>query len=234
MSTPSRQIIGPKPDVLEVEISKARTEDVAAVRSLLLEHFGYIYLTLFGPSYEQASTTLDSILKANSGRHQLGFESFYVARSKDNTKITHGILRLKTKTSNKKWAFLGEHLVLKVVLRNLGLRGTFHALRKWFAIRAINAKVEADELHIVYLAVSDVAKGRSVGKQLLNFAKIVALSERKRTLSLYVREKNVNARNFFLNQGFSIDDTIVNTEADNLLMQGATIRLFITVPPADD
>lgn len=95
MSKPTVQITGPKREVLAVEITKARAEDVTAVRSLLLEHFGYIYLTLFGPTYEQASATLDAILKANSGRYQLGFESFYVARSKDNPKITHGILRLK-------------------------------------------------------------------------------------------------------------------------------------------
>ena len=229
MINSTTQITGPKHEILEVEITKARAADVAAVRSLLLEHFGYIYLTLLGPGQERASVTLDSILKANHGRHPLGYQAFYVARSEDNEK-THGILKLKTKTSDRNWnSILGGLLVLKIVLHSLGLREFIRALRKWFAIRDINVSVEADELHIVYLAVSDVARGRYVGKQLLNFAKMAALSERKKTLSLYVREKNVNARDFFLHQGFSIDHTIIDTEADDLLRQGATIRMVTKI-----
>ena len=231
MSKPTTQITRPERIVLEVEITKATANDVTAVRSLLLKHFGYIYLTLLGPDQERASATLESILKANLGHHQLGYQSFYVARSKDNERETHGILKLKAKNSDKSWdTLLSGLLVLKVTLHKLGLRGTFRALRKWFAIRGINASVEADELHIVYLAVSDFARARYVGKQLLNFAELVAVRERKKTLSLYVREKNVNARNFFLHQGFSISNTIIEADADDLLGQGATIRMVKKIP----
>jgi len=230
VSKPTTQIAGPKREVLEVEIRKATTEDVLAVRSLLLKEFGYIYLTLLGPDYNRASATLESILKANRGRDPIGYESFYVAKSKENQKETYGILKLKAKSSDKSWdVFLNGLLILGIALHKLGLRRTFQALRKWHVIRGVNVSVEADELHIVYLAVSDVARGRYVGKQLLNFAKRLAASRHKRTLSLYVREKNVNARNFFLHQGFSIDNTIIDTEADGLLMHGAMIRMVTQV-----
>ena len=230
MSKPTTQIAGPRRDVLEVTIRKAKAEDVAAVRNLLLEEFGYIYLTLLGPDYDRASATLDSILKANRGRHPIGYQSFYVAQSKDKQKETHGILKLKAKSSDKSWdVLLGRLLILRIAFHNLGLRGTFRALRKWRVIQGVNMSVEADELHILYLAVSDVARGRYVGKQLLTFAKLVAASEHKKTLSLYVREKNINARNFFLHQGFSIENTIIDTEADELLRHGAMIRMVTQV-----
>jgi len=230
VSKPTTQIAGPKPEVLEVDIRKAKAEDVAALRGLLLEEFGYIYLTLLGPDYNRASATLDSILKANRGRHPIGYESFYVAQSKDNQKETHGILKLKAKNSDKNWDVLfGSLSILGIAFHNLGVRGTVRALRKWRVIQDVNVSVEADELHIVYLAVSDVARGRYVGKQLLNFAKLVARSEHKKILSLHVREKNINARKFFLHQGFSIENTIIDTEADELLMHGAMIRMVTQV-----
>lgn len=236
MSKPTTQIAGLAREVLEVKIRKATAEDVAAVRHLLLKQFGYIYLTLLGPDYDRAAATLDSILKANQGRHPLGYTSFYVAQSKDNQKETHGILKLKTKSSRESWnVFLSGLLILGIAFRKLGLRGTFRTLRKWFVIQGVNVSVEPDELHIVYLAVSDVARGRYVGKQLLNFAKLVAASEHKKTVSLYVREKNINAQKFFLHQGMSIDNIIIDTKADNLLRQGATIRMItkVAISPKD-
>ena len=231
MSRPITQTTRSKREGLEIDVTRARTGDVAAVRSLLLQHFGYIYLNLLGTDKERASATLDLILKANQGQHPLGYKTFYVAQSKDHhQKRTYGILKFKMKSPGEGPSTLLAGLsVLKILLRNIGLRGTFRTLRKWFAIRSINADVEADELHVVYLAVSDAVRRRHVGKQLLNFAKMIAVAERKKTLSLYVREKNVDALSFFLNQGFSIDRTVIDTEADNLLMQGASTRMTMKV-----
>lgn len=219
------------PGCLEIEVARATAEDVAAVRDLLIQHFGYIYIILLGHSKERASGLLEAILKANKGQHPLGYKSFYVARPKGGRGETAGILRLKTKSPGEVFGTLvSVTAVLKILLQNLGPRGTFHALRTWWDIRGITPDVGADELHIVYLAVADSALERQVGKQLLQYAKAVAINEGKKFISLYVRAKNANARSFFLSQGFSAAETVTDPAAENLLKQGPSVRMTAAVP----
>lgn len=231
MSKPTTQITPTERERLEIEVARATADDVATVRDLLLQHFGYIYITLLGNSKEQASKILGSMLKANGGRHPLGYKSFYVARLRCKREETAGILRLKTKSTAQRFDTLfGGLSIIKILLQNLGPRGTFRTLRTWWVIRDIAPEVEADELHIVYLAVGDNALKRQVGKQLLEYAKTVAAGEGKKFISLYVRAKNVKAQGFFLSQGFSVVETVADTVADNLLKQGASIRMIAPAP----
>lgn len=220
----------PRRGRLEIEVARATAEDVAAVRDMLIQHFGYIYITLLGNSKGLASGILESILKANGGRHALGYRSFHVAHPKGRREETAGILRLQTKSPGETFGTLISGLsILKILLQKLDARGTFLAPRTWRAIRGITADVKANELHIVYLAVGDGVLRRQVGKQLLEYAKAVAIDEGKQFISLYVRAKNVNARGFFLSQGFAAENTIADPVADGLLKQGASIRMTAAV-----
>jgi ribosomal protein S18 acetylase RimI-like enzyme len=232
MSKPTPQIMPLAGERLEIEVSRATVEDVATIRDLLIQHFGYIYVPLLGNSEGVASEILASILKENGGRHPLGYHSFHVARHKDRRHETAGLLRMKTK-STAEWygALISVMSVIKLLLRHLGPGGTFRALRTWRVIRGVTPEVETDELNIVYIAVTDSALKQRVGKQLLEYAKTSAAREGKRYISLSVRARNVNAQGFFLSQGFSVEETVTDTPADNFLKQGPSIRMTTEVPP---
>lgn len=232
MSKSATQITSTEGDRLEIEIVKAAAADVAAVRDLLIRHFGYIYINLLGNSKERASATLDSILRAHDGCHPLGYKSFYVSRLKGGRGEVVGILRLMTSRRDKNFGALVSGLsVIKAILQNLGLSGAMRALRVWRLIRGITPDVEAGELHVVYIAVADNVLKRQVGKHLLEHAKKVAVSEGKKFISLYVRAKNTNAQGFFLSQGFSVESVVTDPAADSVLKQGASIRMIAEVCP---
>jgi ribosomal protein S18 acetylase RimI-like enzyme len=87
----------------------------------------------------------------------------------------------------------------------------------------------ADKLHIVYLAVSHAALQRQVGKQLLEYAKGVAKAEGRQSISLCVREQNLSAQQCFLSQGFSVENILVDVEADSLLGLGSSVQMVAKV-----
>jgi GNAT superfamily N-acetyltransferase len=222
----------PADEWLGTEISRATAEDVAAIRDLLIRHFGYIYIPLLGNNEEVASEVLASILKANGGRHSLGYKSFHVAHQNGRRNETVGMLNMKTKSPAGWHGELVSLLsVIRLLLKHLGSGGVFRALRTWWVIRSITPDVETDELHIVYIAVADDARKRRVGKQLLEYAKTVAACEGKKFISLYTRAKNVNAQGFFLSQGFYVEETVSDPIADDFLKQGSSLRMTAEVSP---
>lgn len=171
---------------------------------------------------------------AFGGKHSLGYKSFYAARQRTTPGEIVGILLLKTDSSDTKYAtFITTLSIGIVVLLNLGLRGLFRTGRNWQLIRGISVNVKANELRIAYLAVSKDVRDRQVGKQLLEFAKRIAIEENKDLISLFVREKNTQAQRFFLSQGFFVEDLIPDEKADSLLGQGASIRMIARVETSD-
>lgn len=224
----------PKGEKLEIDIEEPERGDVTALCDLLMQNFGYIYSALFDTSEKLTSQLMRSILVAHGGKHALGYRSFYIARQRGTRKIV-GMLLLKTDSSDKGYgAFVSALTIIKVVLLKLGLGGLFRTWRNWQIIRGVSSKdwqikVKPNELRIVYLAVSDDARHRRVGKQLLEYAKEVAQEGSKELLSLFVREKNVTAQRFFLSQGFSVEKVIVDDEADDLLERGPSIRMVAKI-----
>lgn len=232
MSKSAIQIVNPESEKLEIEIIQAKKEDVAELRNLLMQHFGYIYKALFGNGTEDeiiVPKMLESILKSLGGRHALGYKSFLIAHPRDETEDVVGMLMLKS--SVERWRrFLTTLAIIKLVFLNFGLRGLLRVWRNWRAIRGVSQKVGANELHIVYLAVSDKARKRQVGKQLLEHARLIAKEKGKELITLCVRENNPGANGFFRRQGFieTPTDDKTDDEADDLLGQGAIVRMIDT------
>ena len=218
----------PRHEQIEIAIVEPKREDVTSLCHLLIQDFGYIYSALFGTDKKMTSSLLKPILKANGGRHTLGYKSFYIAHPKSTRKEIVGMLKL-TSSAERRGKFISTLSIIRIVLLNLGLRGLFRTWRKWLVIRGVTPKMEANELHIVYIAVSDDARNRGVGKQLLEYAKGVAKKEGRQLISLCVREKNVEAQGFFLSQGFSVEKVVSDDKADDLLGQGASIRMTAKV-----
>jgi ribosomal protein S18 acetylase RimI-like enzyme len=229
MSQPATQLAQPERGKLEIKIAKAKKEDVAELRNLLMQYFGYVYKALFGNGKKDelpVSKMLESILKARRGKHALGYESFCVAHPTGSRKEIVGMLLLKS--SAGRWRrFMTAWSITKLVLLNFGLRGLLRVWRNWSAIRSISQKVASNELHIVYLAVSTNAQDRRVGTQLLEYAKQIAKEKGKDLITLCVRENNPKAERFFEDHGFEkAPDSKVDKKADDLLGQGALIRMF--------
>lgn len=235
LSAPARYPIEPQRERLEIDVSTPEREDVPALCNLLIQHFGYIYSTLFGKDKELTHKMLESILKASGGAHSLGYKSFCIAHPKNRRKEIVGVLLLKLKSSTERYdRFLSALSITKVVLLNLGLRGASRAWRNWRIISGISPEVQADELHIVYLAVSDDALNRNVGEQLLEHTKVIAKKKGKNLISLHVRAKNIRAQEFFYSQGFSIEGIVRDDDADALLGQGANSRMITEVSHHSD
>lgn len=214
---------------LDVDIAEAGKGDVTDLCNLLLRYFGYIYEFLFGTSNELASSLLKHILSAHEGKHSLGYKSFYVARHR-STKEICGMLLLKRGNSKQKYdQFITTLAIMRIVLVKLGLRGLFRTSRNWQVISAVSVKVKPDELHIVYLAVSEATLHRQVGKQLLDYARGVAKAEGKKLISLIVRQQNLAGHQFFLSQGFSVENVVVDAEADSLLGLGPSVQMVAKV-----
>ena len=217
---------------LQIEVTKARKEHADELSNLLVQHFGYVYEALFCNGKEDkiiVPKMLEPIMKSLGGRHALGYRSFWIAHPRDEPEDVVGMLLLKK--SGERWrGFLTTLSIIKVVFLNFGLRGLLRVWRNWRDIRGISQKVRAKELHIVYLAVSDKARKRHVGKRLLEHARLIARQESKELITLCVRENNREAHGFFLSQGFEKIPTDDKTEdkADQLLRQGAIIRMVDT------
>jgi ribosomal protein S18 acetylase RimI-like enzyme len=225
---PATQPTAPDDKRLEIEIEEAKTEDVTSLCTLLMQNFGYIYKALFGNDEKLTFAMVESILKANEGNHALGYKSFYIAYPKNRRKEIVGILKLTTST-DKHSKFITTLAIVRLVLQNHRLRGLYRTWSNWRIISGVYPKVKANELHIAYLAVNEDARHRQVGTQLLEYAKRVAKNECKILVSLCVRENNVDAKRFFLSQGFSENDPVPDYKADHLLGQGAVIKMTAKV-----
>ena len=217
---------------LEIEIIHAKNGHVAALRDLLVQHFGYVYEALFCNGSENkiiVPKMLELILKSFGGRHALGYKSFWIAHPRDDTEGIVGMLLLKISAERRR-RFLTTLSIIKVVFLNFGFSGLLRVWRNWRAIRGISQEVGTKELHIVYLAVSDKARKRQVGMQLLEHARVIAREEKKSLITLCVRENNPEAIEFFCSQGFKAIPTEDKTEdkADELLRQGAIKRMVDT------
>ncbi len=230
VSKPATKRAAPEGAQLEIDITKPELTDVTTLRDLLMQHFGYVYTTLFGNDERRTSRILESLLKANGGEHPLGYKSFYIAHPRNRRDEVVGVLMLKTGNRADRYGMLTTTLaVAKIVLRNLGVRGALRTWRRWQVIRGISPAVGPDELHVVYLAVSDGAMNRHVGRQLLGYARTIAKDRDKKFISLFVRAKNLKAQDFFRGQGFSVENTVTDAEADKLLGQGASIRMVAEI-----
>lgn len=76
--------------------------------------------------------------------------------------------------------------------------------------------------YIAGLFVKEQARSKCVGKELLSFAKSI-----KRSLSLYVYEKNQRAIRFYLREGFAIQSASVDEdthEKELLMVWSAPLR----------
>src|SRR5438105_4990691 len=114
-------------------------------------------------------------------------------------------------------------------MMTLGLVGLLRTGRNWRTLHRLSPKLKPNELHIVYLAVSDAARHRHVGGQLLKYARTVATDEGRQLITLCVRKKNVGAQNFFLSHGFSVESVHPDEKADRLLRQGPSIRMIASL-----
>jgi ribosomal protein S18 acetylase RimI-like enzyme len=230
MSKPATQLIRLEGEKLEIKIVPAKKEDVAELRNLLMQHFSYVYKILFGNRKKSellVSKMLESVLKARGGKHALGYKSFWIAHPKSRRREIVGMLMFKS--SVERWhRFMTGLSITKLVFMNSGLRGLLQVWHNWRAIRSTYRKVGANELHIVYLAVSDNARQCQVGKQLLEHARQIAKDKGKNLITLCVRANNPRAKDFFVRQGFieATPDNNTNDKTDNLLGQGAIIRMI--------
>jgi ribosomal protein S18 acetylase RimI-like enzyme len=209
---------------VEIEIRRAEREDVTSLRTLLMRNFGYVYTNLFGTNEKLTSRLLESILVANGGKHALGYNSFCIARPKDEREKVVGMLKLMSSTE-KEGKFISTLSIIKVVWLNLGLRGLYRTWHNWRIIHRVYPTMKASELHIVYIAVTEGVRRRQVGKQLIEYAKGAAKDKGKDLVTLCVREKNVEAKAFLMSQGFSDEGRVPDESADNLLDMGAIIKM---------
>lgn len=232
MSRHPTQLLKPEGEELELKIVAAKAEDATELRNLLMQHFGYVYKTLFvnGKKDEIAvSKMMESVLKAFGGKHALGYKSFYVAYPKGNRREIVGMLMLNG--SAEGWRrFMTGFIIIKLLFLNFGLKALFRFLRNWQVVQNISQKVKDDELHIAYLAVNADARKRKVGKQLLEHARQIGKKKRKKLITLDVREKNSEAQSFFIHNGCEIiPNSKPNDEADSLLGQGTIIRMICKI-----
>jgi ribosomal protein S18 acetylase RimI-like enzyme len=230
MSKSVTQLATPNLEKLEIKISPAKKKDITELCNLLMQHFDYVYKALFASGDDEdipVSKMLESVLEANAGKHALGYESFLVARPKGKRNQIVGMLLLKH--SAEKWRrLMTAWSIIVIVFLNLGMKGLLQVWRNWWVIHSVSRKMSANELHIVYLAVSDNARNLKVGTQLLKYARQIAKDKNKTLITLCVRANNPKAKDFFIRQGFSVENypnDKADTKADDLLGQGAIIRM---------
>lgn len=238
MSRPATQVVKPVGENLDVKIVRATKEDVTELRNLIMLNFGYVYRALFCIDEKDeifVSRMLDSTLNMWGGNHALGYKSFWIAHPKDRRSDIVGMLKLKS--GAERWSgFMTALSIAILVLINSGFRSLFRVWHNWRDIRSsVSRRIGARELHITYLAVSEDAQKRQVGKQLLAHAREVAKNENKKLLTLCVRENNQQAKNFFLHQGFVIErlENKIDHKTDDRLGQGPIICMSETedAPP---
>jgi len=205
------------------------SQDATRLCELLIQHFGYVYEALFGIHKDLIFTLMTQVLTARKGKHSLGYRSFHIAVRRDTREVV-GILLLKTDNNHRRYIKFVDVLTIPIVIvMNLGLSGLLRTARNWLRLHRLSPKLAPNELHIAYLAVSDGARHLHVGRQLLDHAETVASKEAKQLMTLCVRKKNVNAQNFFLRHGFSVESVFSDDTADRLLGQGPSIRMTANV-----
>jgi ribosomal protein S18 acetylase RimI-like enzyme len=214
---------------LEIDIVEPEAQDVTRLCELLVQDFGYVYQALFGTGRDLTFKLMKQILSAHGGKHSLGYKSFHIARDRSTAQVV-GMLLLKTNNSVKKFGRLIDALTIPtVVMTNLGVTGLLRTGRNWLIIHRLSPKLKTSQLHIAYLTVSKEARHRRVGRQLLQYARRVALEKGKQSMLLYVRQKNVSAQTFFLGHGFSVENIVRDAKADDSLRQGPSIRMSASV-----
>jgi len=206
-------------------IRRAERKDVDAITELLMDHFSYVYSTLFDTSLRLTKRIFKALVSLNSGRHASGYRSYYLAVDEEGGGIAGLVLitSFQSKiTVELAIAFLGS---LFVVVWYLGLAGLIRTLGNLKPVRmATDPIIEFNELHLSYLVVASEYRRRSVGSQLIAFANKEALRKGKQYLSLEVREKNISAQKFFKKQGFG-EIARIESEYDSEFEQGFRILM---------
>lgn len=224
--TTSPSPAGPK---LDVDISQPDREDVIEICELLIDHFGYVYSAIFDTSKRLTFRLIKRILTIHRGHHPLGFKSFFIARDRTSGK-TVGMLLLKTASSDTKFGtFFATMTIAAITFFHLGIIGVFRTWHNWKALASIVPKVQPDELNIVYVAVNSNVQGRNVGKQLIEYSKGIAREQRKKLVTVDVRNINTKALAVFKELGFIMQNVTTDPEAETLLGQGPTIRMTLSV-----
>lgn len=190
--------------------------------NLFFQHFDYVYISIFDTSPRLSKKIVNFIFNIRNGKHPLGYKSFITA-SDSSMKDFYGFLLLNTRSDfNVLIIFYVFILSLFKIIFTLGIIGT---LRVLFNLRMISNelwKCQPDELQITYMAIENDLQSKGIGSKFIEYAKDYAKKNNKKIISLEVREKNVKARQFFVNNGFT-EIAVLNNEFDRLLQYGSRI-----------
>ncbi len=211
----------------EVIVKTAERENVRDLLDLIMEYFSYIYVAVFDTSPRLTRRILNEIILFHGGKHTLGYRSFYLAFDKNNGKCVGLMMLGSRKIANASAVFTVIGSTFSI-LRHLGMFGLVRVMKNTRVARADLPLKKTDELSIIYLAVSHSCRRSGIGKQLIQFARAIAITMGGATIVLDVRERNERAHEFFLVQGF-VDEAYLVSDSDSIFDQGRRIHMKLSV-----
>lgn len=225
---PSNHIENRREDTAEKiipKIRRAERQDVEQLLTLITDNFSYVYETLFDTSPRLTKRIVRAVLLALGGRHEWGYQGFYVAADEKTDKAL-GLIKMETMRKGINFNRIVSRFILAIVLiRHIGLVGLARTLKNLRNTQsAISPIFRPDELYIDYIAVDNKHTGKSIGKELVDFACKTAKEDGKDCVALDVRKKNRKALSFFGRQGF-LKVSEIESEYDYLFERGHRISM---------
>ncbi|MFP4169717.1 MAG: GNAT family N-acetyltransferase [Methanomassiliicoccales archaeon] len=177
-----------------ITVRRFRREDYEEVVAILATSFGSKFHSLTGLSQgEMAALLGDSGLAGNEP-----FEGYLVAEVEGKVL---GIMVLRWKGQNRGWSHRNQSFY------RLSRRYGFWKVIKLLTAMSImgGSKVPEGECQIEQIGVSPGARGRGIGRELVDFGSRLVEGKGLRRCSLYVASSNERAIEFYRRLGFAVD-----------------------------
>jgi len=209
IETPGENIISEQLNG-NILIKEAAKSDILRISELYLSMFSYVFRDIFETSDKIILKILAKIFLLNGGRSFYGYKNIRLARDSENNTIA-GFVAISDSRSKKfvKNIPLGLVTIFQVFYFT-GLWGVFRLIRNSWRNRKANPSIKESELYISYIGVLPEFRRIGIARKLLYYTEQIAISNKKTSVSLDVREDNLSAINLFLSQGFKemskIDD----------------------------
>ena len=199
-------------------------ENLLSLLDIFNENFGYVFEAIFETNEKLTKEILKDILKIDKGNGLLGYRSFYLAIDKLSGSCVGIFMFRKGKIKIGFKHYLNSLLALVIILKRLGVLGVIRTFKNLGLIMKSFISNYENEIYIDYIAVSNSSQGQGVGSQILDYIKSVSKNFGNSSISLDVRENNIQAQQFFIRQGFTVK-SIFRSESDELFGKGGRIHM---------